>query len=39
MAGEYKPFVVHLRDISQGMVQAWKEVFSDPRYAKRVEVS
>lgn len=39
MAGEYKGFAVYLRDISQGMVQAWEEVFSDPRYEKRVEVS
>ena len=39
MAEEYKAFAVYLRDISQGMVQAWEEVFSDPRYEKRIEAS
>ena len=39
MAEDCKSFTVRLRDISQGMVQAWEEVFGDPRYANKVEVS
>ena len=38
-AKDHPQLTVHLRDISAGMVKAWKEAFKDDKYSKFIKAS